>query len=47
MATVIGSLKMARGLFAADSRRTTETIANCSCVNFRRSRESAGLSGES
>src|SRR6266566_9247315 len=31
MTTVIGSLKMARGFFAAHSRCTTETIANCSC----------------
>ena len=30
--TVIGVLKVARRFFAAHSRRTTATIANCSCV---------------
>jgi len=30
---VIGSLKAARGFFAAHSRCTTETIANCSCAH--------------
>ncbi len=32
MTTAIGSLKMTRGFFAAHSRCTAETIANCSCV---------------
>jgi len=31
---VIGALKVARGFFAAHSRCTTETIANCSCFYF-------------
>ena len=36
---MIGVLKVARGFFAAHSRCTTETIANCLCVSpqvFRR-----------
>src|ERR1700737_3498247 len=32
--TVIGALKVARGFFAAPSHCTTETIANCSSVDF-------------